>query len=157
MNAVAAVILDLSPDDATLRWRDAQGKAHARVLPIGPERLTRQHRFGRPASPLALEAAIETVEDAVMPLAAQLPRPAELWLGAGTGALAAGIGAAGDVLDIDTVEAAFARLADLALGRPAAQAGVPDDAGFAAALLVLREAMHHLGLRNARLGTPPAA
>lgn len=47
-------------------------------------------------------------------------------------------------LDRDALEALFNRLAAVAEGRPAAHAGLPDSATWAAALLVLRELMHHL-------------
>ncbi|MDA7416713.1 hypothetical protein PGB34_10085 [Xenophilus arseniciresistens] len=56
----------------------------------------------------------------------------------------------GPAFDLAAVEAAFSRLSDLALGRPAAQAGVPDTPEFAIGLLIVREAMHHLFLHHGR-------
>ncbi len=60
-------------------------------------------------------------------------------------ALLAGVPEAPEmVLSRDALERVFARLAAVTLGRPAAQEGIPDDAAFAASLLILREFMHHL-------------
>jgi hypothetical protein len=47
-------------------------------------------------------------------------------------------------LSIEQVERLFNQLAARSEGRPASQVDVPDDPGFAAALLILREFMHHL-------------
>ena len=48
------------------------------------------------------------------------------------------------ILSLDAVELTFDKLAALALGRPASSAGIPVNAAFATALLILREFMHHL-------------
>jgi hypothetical protein len=50
----------------------------------------------------------------------------------------------------DALEALFNRVAAVAEGRPAAHAGLPDSATWAAALLVLRELMHHLPFEQMR-------
>jgi hypothetical protein len=46
------------------------------------------------------------------------------------------------------LERLFDLLAALSMGRPAASAGIPSDACFAAALLLLREMMHHLNFSS---------
>jgi exopolyphosphatase/pppGpp-phosphohydrolase len=47
-------------------------------------------------------------------------------------------------LTIERVERLFEQLAARSEGRPASQVEIPDDPEFAAALLILREFMHHL-------------
>lgn len=115
------------------------------TLPIGTQALVgggpfRQH----PPTPLEMEHAIETVEDAVMPLLRQLPRDTTLVTDDATAAqLLALADVKGAVLTVDDVERVFNALAAVSQGRPMASSGLPDDAGFAAYVLILREAMHH--------------
>lgn len=140
--------LRLGAQQVQLRWLDSQGNAQLHMLPIGVDALRQAHRFSRPPRALALEGAIESIEDAVMPLAAQVPAGAFLLLDAQTApeGLQATLGRPG--FDLSAVEAAFSRLSDLALGRPAAQADVPETPEFAIGLLIVREAMHHLFLHQ---------
>ena len=49
------------------------------------------------------------------------------------------------LLPLDRMEQTFERLAAVAEGRPVLLEGLPDSTVFAAALLILREFMHHLG------------
>ena len=51
----------------------------------------------------------------------------------------------------DAVEALFQRLASRSLGTPVAVAELPLDRDLAAALLILRECMHHLGFDRVSL------
>jgi hypothetical protein len=100
----------------------------------------------RPPTPLELENAIAAVEDAVMPLARLLPAGTLLVSGdEGARRLRDAVPGAGDTLSLAQVEDLFDQLAAVALGRPAASAGVPTDAAFFAYALILREFMHHLG------------
>jgi hypothetical protein len=48
------------------------------------------------------------------------------------------------VVPIDAMERVFERLAAVAEGCPVVREGLPQGADFAAALLILREFMHHL-------------
>ena len=57
-------------------------------------------------------------------------------------------------LSVDAVERLFDALAALVLGRPASSSGIPDDAAFAATLLILREFMHHLQFASIRISAP---
>jgi exopolyphosphatase/pppGpp-phosphohydrolase len=122
------------------------------TLPLGSARTARDHFRSTPPSAADLEAAIEAVEDVVMPLHRQMAPGARLASDDATllstlYALARGaLPEAGRpaTLGIDEVERVFNRLADVATGRPAASAGLPQDSGFAASLLILRELMHHL-------------
>lgn len=97
-----------------------------------------------PATAGELEAAIETVEDALMPLVRSLPAGAALVASMPEIAKAAGHGK----LDIEAVEALFNRLADVASRIPAARLGIPPTREFAAALTLLRELMHHGGFAS---------
>ena len=143
-----AVHLHFGPQKLSLEWQDVQGDVQRRTLPLGLQTLAQAHRFTRPPTALALESAIESIEDAVMPLAPAMPEHAALVLREGNApeGLHQALGAG--PFDLQAVEAAFDRLAHLALGRPAALAGVPDDADFALGLLIVREAMHHLRLHR---------
>lgn len=50
------------------------------------------------------------------------------------------------------MEQTFERLAAVAEGRPVGQEGLPESTEFAAALLILREFMHHLGFSAVHVG-----
>lgn len=141
-------------DEATRLSVDGDRPTELR-LPLGAELAARRFFRHAPPTPLELEHAIEAVEDAVMPLRAQLPagaalasRDAALW------ALArhAGVeGAAAVFLSLEAVERLFDRLAARAAGRPAPQDALPVDGASAARLLILREALHHWGLDGVTL------
>ena len=66
---------------------------------------------------------------------------------------AAGIVGLPAMLGRDAVEHVFARLSAVALGRPAASEGLPESTDFIAALLLVRELMHHLDIPAIRLGS----
>jgi len=110
-----------------------------------------------PPTPGELESAIDAVEDALMAARAQrvdagtvlvisdeirrlLPR----LLPDGTGAT------------LEEVEARFQRLASASLGHPGALANLPLDPEVAAALLILRECMHHLGFAGLVIAQAPS-
>ncbi|MDQ7989262.1 MAG: hypothetical protein REI09_06475 [Candidatus Dactylopiibacterium sp.] len=102
-------------------------------------------------TPLALETAIQHIEDALQPAARRFApgatlRTADAWFAG----LARFAGAPADTLDRDTLERAFSRLAALAEGRPERQDPLPADPLFAARLVVLRELMHHLDFHALR-------
>ena len=111
-------------------------------LPLGTDALVARFFRRLPPSAYALEEAIAWVEDAVMPLAAQLP-PDALWRSDSPAVRALDRTGEAAALDIDAVEQLFNALADWVQGSPASLAGIPQDAHWCAALLVLRECMHH--------------
>jgi hypothetical protein len=118
------------------------------VLELGSARTAREHFKRATPTALELETAIASVED-------ELAR-AQFLVGLNSTlhstdsllreiALAAGV--SGDkrlVLGLAAVDQTFDRLAAVALGRPAASAGLPQSAEFGVTLLILREFMHHL-------------
>lgn len=116
-------------------------------LACGAQQIANRYFRHQPPTPGELEEAIMQIED-------QLALARELALGrtqlvSGDGELlriaqAAGAAGAPLLLTRDAVEQCFERLAQQSLGRPAGYDSLPQDAGFAAALLILREVMHHL-------------
>ena len=112
-------------------------------------------RFFRhdPPTPFELEQAIDAVEDALTGSRLQHAESGELvandpllrgWVTTDS--------PHGEMLRLtcDEVEATFQRLASVSLGHPRALAGLPTGRDAAAALLILRECMHHLGYGGIR-------
>lgn len=145
-NEGSVTLLHLGAEDSTIIAGSGAEPAHEWRLPLGAGRTARA--FFRAALPSALEmeTAIAAVEDEVMRLPALsvgsrlysadawTPRVAEL-AGVPRGRRM--------VLSLDAMEALFQRLSAVIEGRPAAHEGLPESAEFAAALLILREFMHH--------------
>jgi hypothetical protein len=109
--------------------------------------------FGqRMPNALALENAIATVEDAVMPAVRALPAPPfDLQTNSPLlhqVAQVAGADMASQPVRLsrDATEHLFNRLADQAQRPGYAAPDLPQNPEFAAALLILREAMHHWGV-----------
>ena len=118
------------------------------VLKLGSVKTAKDFFKHAPPTPLELENAIMAVEDEVMLARSLATQPCSL---RGTDSSLRGItlpaGASARYsmqLSAEDVEQQFDLLAALIMGRPAPSAGVPVDSGFAAALLILREFMHHL-------------
>ncbi|KRG40534.1 hypothetical protein ARC78_12530 [Stenotrophomonas pictorum JCM 9942] len=113
-----------------------------------------------PPSEAALERAIARTEDALMPQIPALRAHLHLQLDCADAVLAPLTGLlvlpaqARPVLQIEQVEHAFNLLARVAAGMPARSVGLPEQPGFVAALVVVRELMHHVGWRQLRLGDP---
>ena len=124
-------------------------------IALGLNTLAEQCLHHQPPQPFELEQAIELIENRVMPLATRFSGGVMLHLrGLGasliTGALASA-GEARNSLTLDEVESLFNRLVDVSQGRPASQDKLPFDRVFVAALLTLREVMHHLHFANVTL------
>lgn len=127
--------------------------AHTLTLAVGARGLAETVLRHEPPSAVELERAIDLVEDALA--AAHDARlyggelvTADPWL-----ITLPGLERPGAALDREDVEALFQRLASRALGTPVAAGDLPHGRELAAALLILRECMHHLGLR--RIGVVP--
>lgn len=98
---------------------------------------------------LELEEAIAVVEDQVMPAVRQLSGVTELVTtdpGLRDLAAAASVGV-DEVLPLERVEWLFDELSRAALGSPAASLPFAPTRAAAATLLILRELMHHGGIR----------
>lgn len=121
------------------------------VLEVGPRSLAAACFRRDPPAPRELERAIELVEEALM--AAGLAHVARDALVTDDPLLHRTLGGAG-MLTRDEVEARFERLAAASQGQAVAAAGVPMDRDAAAALLLLRECMHHLDYQRVLVESP---
>ena len=134
----------------------AHGEAIALALSL--DRLLADGLARFPPGEAAIERAIATTEDALMPhVAALRAHPLEvLWVADdGLAALPTLLGdEARTRWHIDAVERAFNLLADVAAGLPAHRAGLPAQPRFIAALVVVRELMHHVGWQQLQLPQP---
>jgi hypothetical protein len=155
--SVRAVAVRLELGSASSRVHvDANGSSREIALPLGTSNLFR----GDPPRETEIESAIERVEEAVMPLAKLLPAGAALIAGdamtSRVAAMAAGSNDA-DAVSIAAVEALFEQLA-MGARRGFWAAGQAMDAPTAAAVLIVREFMHHLGFERieapAQAGSP---
>jgi hypothetical protein len=120
------------------------------TLPVGTASLWPLSEHG--PSALAVENGIQTVEDAIERIADQVPRGARMVLSARSlaplqrgGAIAA---LAQGSIGLDGIEHEYQLLAARAVGAPSARGTGFDGAAGDAVLLILRELMHHLGLRS---------
>lgn len=118
------------------------------TLPVGTGSLW--PLSGNGPSALAVENGIQTVEDAIERVAAQVPCGARMVLSARSlaplqrgGAIAA---LAQGSIGLDGIEREYQLLAARAVGAPSARGTGFDDAAGDAVLLILRELMHHLGV-----------
>jgi exopolyphosphatase/pppGpp-phosphohydrolase len=121
-------------------------EAHRTVtLQVGTQALAETVLRHDPPTPAELEHAIDVVEDALSGLHLA-PTDGECLVTADALLLALpGLGAHGGSLTRDAVEQLFQRLASRALGMPMSASELPPGRETAAALLILRECMHHLG------------
>lgn len=123
------------------------------VVDLGPSPAALAETCFRQGQPTAveLERAIDIVEDALM--AARVARSPGAGLTTSEPNLRQlpGLEAVGATLSRDAVEALFQQLASIALGMPAPQGSRLTDRDTAAALLILRECMHHLDLASVRV------
>ena len=115
----------------------------------GVDSLLQQSLKHDPPLPGELEHAIELAEEAVMPLAKQFAHGPMLELrGQGAAVLSEALATAGIPavqLTVEEVEVLFNRLVALSMGRPAGQEALAGSRELFAAMLLLREFMHHLG------------
>lgn len=130
----------------------AAGVLREHSLPLGTSEVARLFRSD-PPRPTELEHAIDIIEEAVMPLAKLLPPGSVLRAGDeltrrviarslrdhGTG-----------VAEIAAVEGLFDQLARAAL-RGTWAGSIPMDANLSAAVVIVREFMHHTGFQSVRL------
>lgn len=124
----------------------AQGKNI--ILGVGALSVAEGFFHHDPPLPHELERAIDAVEDALM--ADHVPRAIGGSLVSSDPALRAfpGLETSGAPVSRDHIEALFQQLAAASLGRPGHMSGLPKDREVAAALLILRECMHHLNFES---------
>lgn len=121
-------------------------------LAIGSRKTAQEFFLHTPPTPGELENAIQQVENEIGRVRG-MGAGYTLYVAADAALLGeiARIAGAEDVLSRDGVEYVFSLLAAHSLGRPGASAGIPDNAPFAATLLILREFMHHGGALSASI------
>ena len=125
-------------------------------LPTGIEPLVTGFRHHMPSA-LAPENAIAEVEDAIMPAARLLPAQRHSLSGADPLLLqvihSATANPQATTVSRDAIETLFSALARQAERPGYADAQIPQTPEFAAALLVLRECMHHWGFAQLQVLT----
>jgi len=136
------------------RWADPQTPLRTE-LSLGVDSLVRHSFMHEPPLPIELEHAIELTEDAVMPLAAEFAGDTHFVLqGFGAVVIARSLVATGwarTTLTLEEVETLFNRLVAVSEGRPTSHEALPADGRFFAAMLLLREFMHHLHFAHVTL------
>jgi hypothetical protein len=144
----AQTTLQLGTDSSTVLCTEDGRVVLQQDLPLGTASLARQWMRHTPPTPLDIEHAIEQTEDVVMPLAAKLVRTEQLQLrGSGAALILQGVGAAPDAVlrwNLEEVEDLFNRIAMVSQGRPMGQEALPTAPEFYAAMVILRECLHHL-------------
>ena len=115
------------------------------TLRVGPQGLADTVLQHDPPTPAELERAIDLVEDALTGLHIASAGSDRLVTADSLLLALPGLGPQGGSLARDAVELLFQRLASRALGTPVPAAELPHGREIAAALLILRECMHHLG------------
>ena len=120
------------------------------TLALGTKALRARWLPGDPPTAAGLEAAIEAVEDAVMPLHGRWPPDALLQVRASSDSLRTLAVLAGTATDRDGLEALFSRATAVVMGRPVAHDPELAQGEVVAALVILREVLHHLGFERLR-------
>ncbi|SFC58470.1 hypothetical protein SAMN05216344_12342 [Polaromonas sp. OV174] len=155
MTVVDVTVLEMRGNTSLVQRVAGAQTLLLREFPLGVDSLVRQSFRHELPRPIELEHAIELTEEAVMPLAAQFAGSSGLILqGLGASLIAHSLktgGIAQTALTLDEVEALFNRLVSVSQGRPASQETLPTDARFFAAMLMLREFMHHLSFAQVTL------
>jgi hypothetical protein len=132
-------------DTASTGWTLTEGAGVQVALGLAPAALAARHWPRGAPRAIALERAIDEVEEAIERSPLRHADRGLLRLSAAVQAVLPPWPGAGDVLSRDEVEQAFSRLvaASDAAGAAGPVLGVAGEG--AAALLMLRELMHHLG------------
>lgn len=144
----AVTMLHIDDDQVIVATGDGRQPSRAIVLALGSVRTSRELFHHDPPTPLEMENAITATENEVIRARAIIDAHSELMTNAASIkqiARFAGLSDPGQrILSIRLIERAFESLAAVTLGRPASIERVPAGTAFAAALLILREFMHHL-------------
>ncbi len=118
------------------------------VLAVGIGDLASKVFRHDPPAPYEMEQAIDLVEDALTATGLKRAERADLLISDEPLCALLGLQTMGSRLTSEEVEAKFQRLASVSLGHPGLLDGLPSGGSsgrVAAALLVLRECVHHLG------------
>ncbi|MFM4703245.1 hypothetical protein [Aeromonas bivalvium] len=135
------IFLSLDNTRSRVEITGADGVSQTFSLDLGLDALTPGPFRRDPPTPLELEQAIMVVEGVLMPLAARIPPHPVVQLHSPV-PLAEALGS--HELSRESIERLFGQLVAMVEGDPLASAQLPRDRRIAAALLILREWMHHL-------------
>jgi exopolyphosphatase/pppGpp-phosphohydrolase len=136
-------LLHIGEEHAAVLSGPGDQPASAHQLDLGSARMTRDYFHHDPPTSHEIERAIDFTEDQIMRMGKPAEAASTLW--SASPALQAWAAVAGPSMPIEAVEQWFQRLVSMALGQPGAMQGLPPGREAAAALLVLREFMHHRG------------
>jgi hypothetical protein len=128
----------------------AEGAAPEGVVAVGARGLAEELFRHDPPTPHEIEQAIDRVEDALAASGVKQAVRGDLLTRDPQLHALLGLHTGGDRVTRDEVELRFQRLASASLGHPGLRDGLPADPAAAAALLILRECMHHLGYAGVR-------
>lgn len=149
-NSPRIAVLHIAAQQTTVALGERDVATPIMVLAIGSQAIAEACFKHAPASALELENAIAIVEDEIARARPVLPGDVPLHTADAPLCEIARLAGISDssamVLSREAVEQTFERMVSVALGRPAAQSGLPTDNEFSARLLILRELMHHLQL-----------
>jgi exopolyphosphatase/pppGpp-phosphohydrolase len=137
------ILLHVGDELAVVMSGQGDKPEHVHQLELGTVRIARDYFHHDPPTPQEIERAIDFVEDEIMRLGKPDDAATTLW--STSPALQPWSAVAGPAMTVETVEQWFQRLASASLGQPGAMQGLPSGREAAAALLVLREFMHHRG------------
>lgn len=159
----ALAVLHLAAEETLLALGRGANADALIALSFGPGSLARQWFKRSPPAPLDLENAIAVVEDEIAQNSKGIDEQ-RVRLASGDSVIEGFARLAGlaetegpRIMSREALERLFGRLASVAEGQPASYADIPDDNEFAAALLILRELMHHLRFHEIVLLPPDAA
>ena len=132
----STLLLSLGDRESRVRLTEEDGVSREFVLALGLDAMTPGPFRRDPPTPLELEQAILVAEELLTPL------ELEQAIMVVEDVLAEALGSR--VQSRENIERLFGQLVAMVEGDPLASAQLPRDRRFAAALLILREWMHHL-------------
>lgn len=138
-----ALWLHIGDEELVVRSGPGRNGQNEQRLDLGASRIARDFFCHDPPTAREIEQAIDVVEDEIMRLGPRLDAGIPLW--SLSEALQPWAAVSGPTMTLEIVERWFERLALAAHGRSYASDGLPPGREAAAALLVLREFMHHRG------------
>ena len=153
--ATPVVLLHIGEDRTGVASGTGTAPEQVLMLEIGTIRTAVDFFKHNPPTPLEIENAIMVVEDEVTRARGLTVGPATLYstdeLVVKLANMAGCVDELPITLAIEEVETLFDQFAARSEGRPSTQVGLPDDPKFSAALLILREFMHHLKFDEIKL------
>ncbi|MCI1648677.1 MAG: hypothetical protein LKI39_13305 [Bacteroides sp.] len=120
------------------------------TLPFGSKSLSNKYFIHTPPNENEIEIVINLVEDALMPIVADIKKKNYqlVTLDKNAKDIAFYAEVEGTSLSVKDVEGIFSRMAAIITGRPASTDLLPEENSFIAYELILREVMNHLGFHN---------